>query len=184
VPGFSNVRRFHAADGQAPSWLATYDLTPGTLDSPAYKALAENATAREKSVMSSLGTLDRRVYELLNTAGAAWAPGDPDPAAPPPVLLAVGLSVPPSLDADLAAWYADEHIPMLLAVPGWGAIRRYRLTEGTAPTYLALHDVASLAVFDEPSYQAAVTTPWRNRIMDSAIAVERRVFSLYRAFGG
>jgi hypothetical protein len=183
VPGISNARRFRAADGRVPTWLATYDLAPGTLDSPEYKALAENASAREKSIMSSLGTLDRRVYEVLDTAGAAWAPGDPDPAGPPPVLLAVGLSVPPSLDADLAAWYADEHIPMLLAVPGWGSIRRYRLTEGTAPTYLALHDLASLAVFDDPAYQAAVTTPWRNRIMDSATAVERRVFSLYRAWG-
>jgi hypothetical protein len=184
VPGFSNARRFQAADGEVPSWLATYDLAPGTLDSPDYKALAVNASAREKSIMSSLGTLDRRVYELLSNSGAAWAPGAPDPGGPPPVLLAVGLSVPPSLEADLAAWYADEHIPMLLAVPGWRSIRRYRLTEGTAPMYLALHDVASLAVFDEPAYHAAVTTPWRSRIMESATAVERRVLSLYRAFGG
>jgi hypothetical protein len=183
VPGFSDVRRFQAADGEVPSWLATYDLAPGTLASPEYKALAENASAREKSIMSSLGILDRRVYELLSTAGAAWAPGAPDPGGPPPALLAVGLSVPPAVEADLAAWYADEHIPMLLAVPGWGRIRRYRLTEGTAPAYLALHELASLAVFDDPAYRAAVTTPWRNRIVDSATARERRVFSLYRAFG-
>ena len=183
VPGFSNVRRFQAADGEVPSWLATYDLAPGTLASPEYKALAENASAREKSIMSSLGILDRRVYEPLSTAGAAWAPGAPDPGGSPPAVLAVGLSVPPAVEADLAAWYADEHIPMLLAVPGWGRIRRYRLTEGNAPAYLALHEIASLAVFDDPAYRAAVTTPWRNRIVDSATARERRVFSLYRAFG-
>jgi hypothetical protein len=183
VPGFSNVRRFQAADGEVPSWLATYDLAPGTLASPEYKALAENASAREKSIMSSLGILDRRVYEPLSTAGAAWAPGAPDPGGPPPAVLAVGLSVPPAVEADLAAWYADEHIPMLLAVPGWGRIRRYRLTEGNAPAYLALHEIASLAVFDDPAYRAAVTTPWRNRIVDAATARERRVFSLYRAFG-
>jgi len=183
VPGFSNVRRFQAADGEVPSWLATYDLAPGTLESPEYKALAETASVREKSIMSSLGTLDRRVYELLSTSGAAWAPGAADPGGPPPAVLAVGLSVPPAVEADLAAWYADEHIPMLLAVPGWGRIRRYRLTEGNAPAYLALHEIASLAVFDDPAYRAAVTTPWRNRIVDSATTRERRVFSLYKAFG-
>ena len=175
VPGFSNVCRFRAADGQAPSWLATYDIAPGTLDSPEYKALAESASAREKSIMS-IATLDRRVYELLSDS----APGA---SGAPPVVLAVSLSVPPSLEGDLAAWYADEHIPMLLAVPGWRRIRRYRLTAGTAPVYLALHDVASMAVFDDPAYLASVTTPWRNRIVGASIARERRVFTLYKAFG-
>lgn len=94
-----------------------------------------------------------------------------------------GESVPPALDGDLAAWYADEHIPMLLAVPGWRRIRRYRLTAGTAPSYLALHDLASTAVLDEPAYHDAVTTPWRDRIVESAIGRERRLFTLYKAFG-
>jgi hypothetical protein len=177
VPGFSNVRRFRAADDQAPSWLATYEIAPGVLDGPEYKALAETAPAREKSFMS-LATLDRRVYSLLSDSADGTTLGEA-----PAVVLAVSLSVPPALEADLAAWYADEHIPMLLAVPGWRRVRRYRLTSGTAPSYLALHDLASLAVFDEPAYQAAVTTPWRNRIVGSATEQERRVFGLHKAFG-
>lgn len=175
VPGFSNVCRFQAADGQVPSWLATYDIAPGTLDSPEYKALADSASAREKSIMST-ATLDRRVYEPLSDSA-------PDAAGAPPVVLAVSVSVPPPLESDLAAWYADEHIPMLLAVPGWRRIRRYRLTAGTAPEYLALHDLASLAAFDDPAYQAAVSTPWRNRVVESSTAWERRVFSRHKAFG-
>jgi len=177
VPGFSHVRRFRAADGEVPSWLATYDIAPGTLDSPGYLALAGLASAREKSIMSSLATLERRVYEPLSDS----SPGGDSAAAP--VVLAVSLSVPPPAEADLAAWYDDEHIPMLLAVPGWRRIRRYRLTAGTAPSYLALHDVASMAVFDDPAYLAAVSTPWRNRIMAASTGVERRVFRLYKAFG-
>lgn len=177
VPGFSGVCRFRAADDRAPSWLATYEVAPGVLDGPEYKALAGSASAREKSIMSSLGTLDRRVYEPLSDS----APDAGD--APPPVVVVVELSVPPPLEADLAAWYAGEHIPMLLAVPGWRRVRRYRLTEGTAPSYLALHDVASTAVLDEPAYREAVTTPWRNRIIQAATARERRVFSLHKAFG-
>lgn len=176
VPGFSDVRRFRAADDQVPSWLATYEVAAGVLDGPEYKALAGSASAREKSIMASLATLDRRVYEPLSDSA-------PDAGGAPPAVLAVSLSVPPSLEADLAAWYADEHIPMLLAVPGWRRVRRYRLTEGTAPAYLALHEVASTAVFGEPAYRAAVSTPWRNRIIAAATAQERRVFRLHRAFG-
>jgi len=177
VPGISAGYRFRALDGQAPPWLAYYEMKCGVLDSPEYKALWAAASAREKTIMSSLGTLDRRVYELISDSGS------PDSSAAPAVVLAVSLSVPPTMEDDLAAWYADEHIPMLLAVPGWQRIRRYRLTAGTAPAYLSLHSLASPAVFDEPGYRAAVSTPWQKRIVDAAIGRERRVFGLHKSFG-
>ena len=177
VPGISAGYRFRALDGQVPPWLAYYEMKSGVLDSPEYKALWAAASAREKTIMSSLGTLDRRVYELISDSGS------PDSSAAPAVVLAVSLSVPPTMEDDLAAWYADEHIPMLLAVPGWQRIRRYRLTAGTAPAYLSLHSLASPAVFDEPGYRAAVSTPWQKRIVDAAIGRERRVFGLHKSFG-
>src|SRR5258708_7356664 len=83
----------------------------------------------------------------------------------------------------LAAWYTEEPIRMLLAVPGWRRARGYRLTSGTAPAYLSLHELASAAVFEEPAYRAAVSTPWMKRIVDSAIERERRVFGLHKSFG-
>ena len=70
-----------------------------------------------------MATLDRRVYQLISDD---WAPGgddEPDGLAGPPVVLAVSLSVPPSAEADLAAWYAGEHIPALLKVLSEGAPR-------------------------------------------------------------
>jgi hypothetical protein len=127
--------------------------------------------------MTSLATLDRRVFEPLSDSGAVeWAEG----AAP--VVLAVSMSVPPSAESDLAAWYAEEHIPMLLAVPGWRRVRRYVLTGGTGPRYLSLHEVSSKAVFLDPAYLAAASTHWRNRIVDVAIAVEKRTFALHKSF--
>ncbi len=72
---------------------------------------------------------------------------------------------------------------MLLAVPGWQRIRRYRLTAGTAPAWLSLHDVASADVLDTPEYKAAASTPWRNRIVDSALALEKRTFGFHKSFG-
>jgi hypothetical protein len=177
VPGISAGYRFLALDDQEPPWLAYYEIKPGVLESPEYKALAASASAREKSMMSRLATLDRRVYELLSDDGSVTD-------GPPAVVLAVSLSVPSGREDDLAAWYAEEHTPMLLAVPGWRRVRRFRLTGGTAPAFLALHEVESAAVFDEDSYRAAVSTPWMKRVVDSAIGRERRLFGLHRSFGG
>src|ERR1700722_3761902 len=55
TPGFGAVARYRATDGVKPDWLATYEIKPGTLDTPAYKALWENASEREKRVLCSVG---------------------------------------------------------------------------------------------------------------------------------
>ena len=164
-----------------PDWLATYEIKPGTLETPAYKALWENASEREKRIMSSVSTLDRRVYSLLSDC---WAAGvDSVDAGPAPVVMAVSMSVPPAAEAELADHYEQEHFPLLLAVPGWRRARRYVLTAGTAPKFLSLHEVDSEAVFDEPGYKAALCTPWRNRITAVATGREKRVLALHKSFG-
>ena len=184
TPGFGAVARYRAADGLKPDWLATYLVKPGTLDTPAYKALWENASEREKRIMSSLSTLDRRVYSLLSDS---WADGagavDAVDAGPAPVVMVVSMSVPPAAEAELADHYEQEHFPLLLAVPGWRRARRYVLTSGTGPKFLSLHEVDSEAVFDEPGYKAALSTPWRSRITAAATGREKRVFALHKSFG-
>jgi hypothetical protein len=179
TPGFGAVARFRATDGLKPEWLATYEIKPGTLETPAYKALWENASEREKGIMAAVGALDRRVYSLLSDT---WADGYSEASGAAPVVLAVSMSVPPEAVADMEAYYEQEHYPMLLAVPGWRRARRFALTAGTAPKYLSLHEVESEAVFDEPGYQAAISTPWRNRIVESAIGREKRIFGLHKSF--
>ena len=174
VDGFGAINRFRAADGLTPEWLATYDFKPGTLDSAAYKALRETQSAREKSIMAA-STIERRVYAPISDSGAT--------GSAPPVLLAVSLSVPESAVADMEAWYAEEHIPMLLAVPGWRRVRRYVLASGDGPKYLSLNEIDSQAAFDQPEYEAATSTPWRKRVTETATGRERRVFDLHRAFG-
>jgi hypothetical protein len=179
TPGFGPVTRFRALDGLKPDWLATYEIKPGTLDTPEYQAVWANASPREKRLMSSVSTLDRRVYSLLSDS---WADGVAAASGPPPVVMAVSMSVPPAVEPDLAAYYEQEHYPLLLAVPGWRRARRYVLTSGTGPKYLSLHEIDSAAAFDEPGYKTATSTPWRNRIVGSAIGRERRVFGLHKSF--
>jgi hypothetical protein len=180
VPGIRGGRRYRALDDQKPPWLALYDLEgPDVIDSPSYKALASVVSDRDKAINAGLATVDRRVYEELSSDGS---PGTGDPA---PVLLAVALSVPADAEQDLAAWYTEEHIPMLLAVPGWRRIRRFRLTRalnGSAPDFLSLHELASPQVLEEPGYRAAISTPWRDRVVASALRRERRVFGFRNSF--
>ena len=173
LDGFGAVARYLAADGLSPEWLATYEVAPGTLDGAAYRAVWENASAREKSIMAA-ATVDRRLYSPISDSG--------DTGSAPPVLMAVSMSVPASGLADMEAWYVEEHIPMLLAVPGWRRSRRYRLASGDGSTYLSLHEIDSLAAFDSAEYKAAVSTPWRDRIVGSVIGREKRVFELHKSF--
>jgi hypothetical protein len=174
LDGFGAVSRFRATDSLTPEWLATYEVAPGTLDGAAYKSVWENASAREKSIMSA-AMIDRRLYSPISDSGAT--------GEAPPVLMAVSMSVPAEAVADMEAWYVEEHIPMLLAVPGWRRSRRYVLASGDRPKYLSLHEIDSQAAFDEPAYKAAVSTPWRDRIVASAIGREKRVFELHKSFG-
>ncbi|MGD0555783.1 MAG: hypothetical protein ABSA93_12465 [Streptosporangiaceae bacterium] len=173
VPGIRNALRYGALDDLKPPWLALYDLdSPEVIDSAEYKALGPRASDRDKSVGARLATLDRRVYEQISLDGSVN-----DPA---PVILAVAMSVPTEATDDLDAWYTDEHIPMLLGVPGWLRIRRFRLTRGLdapSPDFLAVHELAGPEVLTEPGYRAAISTPWRDRVVASALSRERRVFS-------
>ena len=181
VPGLVGACRYQAVDDLTPRWLALYELdSPAVLDSAEYKAVVEGGSDRDKFIMSHLGTLDRRIYTQLSDDGLG---GD----GPAPVILAVANSVSLETVDDMTAWYEQEHIPMLLAVPGWRRIRRYRLTgpaplDGPGAGFLSLHELAGLAMLDEPGYRAAVSTPWRDRIVSGALRRERRVLGFRSSF--
>jgi hypothetical protein len=182
VPGLVRACRYEAVDDLTPRWLALYELdSPGVLDSAEYKAVVEGGSDRDKFIMSHLATLDRRIYTQLSEDGVAGSEG------PAPVILAVANSVPSETVDDMTAWYEQEHIPMLLAVPGWRRIRRYRLIgpsglDGPGVGFLSLHELAGPSVLSEPGYRAAVSTPWRDRIVSGALSRERRVLSFRNTF--
>jgi hypothetical protein len=175
LPGVHSAHRHRAADGREPTWLAWYDLDLAVLDDPRYRALRDRRSARETAVMSRLVALDRRVYELLDEHG----PPPPGPA----VLVATSLSVRAGAEPDLHRWYLEEHIPLLHRVPGWHRTRRYRLIDGAAPAFLALHEISGTGLFDTGAYRAAIDTPWRDQITRLVTARERRVFAGARNAG-
>jgi len=172
VPGIRAGHRYRALDGTRPSWLAWYELELAALRSPEYDVVRRRSP-RERSVVSRLATLDRRVYALTDEWGGA--------AGPAPVVVAVALSG----DADaLDEWYRAEHAPLLLRVPGWRRIRRYRRVEGAGPDLLAFHEITGTEAFDHPGYRHATSTPWRERVMATVTARERRVFGYHNTAGG
>jgi hypothetical protein len=80
----------------------------------------------------------------------------------------------------------DEHIPRLVEVPGWRRIRRFRLVRAMhapGPGFLSVHEAAGPEVLEEPGYQSATSTLWRDRVVASALRRERRVSSLRNAIG-
>lgn len=180
VPGLLGACRYEALDDLTPRWLALYELdTPAVLDSAEYKAVVEGGSDRDKFIMSHLSTLDRRIYTQLSDDGLGVG-------GPAPVILAVANWVPLETVDDMTAWYEQEHIPMLLAVPGWRRIRRFRLTDppplGDGLGFLSLHELAGPAVLEQPGYRAAVSTPWRDRIVSGALRRERRVLGFRNSF--
>jgi hypothetical protein len=86
-------------------------------------------------------------------------------------VLAVPFAVPDAASlADLDAYYEEEHSPMLLEVPGWLRIRRWRLeplTSGAPYNRLAFHDLATPETFSGPQVRATTRTAWYARLVQS-----------------
>jgi hypothetical protein len=182
VPGVHAGHRFRAADGEVPGWLAVYLLRLAALESPEYAAV-RGRSPYEQTVVERLATLDRRVYARIADGGGDGADFGADFGAGPapaavPLLLTVGLTS--TAPAQLDAWYAEEHVPLLRAVPGWLRTTRYRLLEGAGPDRLAVHELAGPDVFDTAEYRRAVSTPRRAAVLRTVTQRERRLFTHHR----
>jgi len=72
----------------------------------------------------------------------------------------------PAREADWHVWYLDHVTRLIRDVPGFRATQRFRAITATPSPWLALHDVASPAVFESAVYKAsggpASTGEWQN----------------------
>src|SRR5712692_4245715 len=82
----------------------------------------------------------------------------------------------PDRAAEWHAWYL-AHIRVLLTVPGFCASQRFKAIVATPSPYLALHEVASTALFDSEAYRArggpestgewrSLQTNWHRNLLD------------------
>jgi hypothetical protein len=74
---------------------------------------------------------------------------------------------PPAMEEEFHDWYDNEHVPERAAIPGFETARRFVCVAGW-PRYVAIYDLHSMAVLDEPGY-AAVSgerfSPWTKRVL-------------------
>jgi hypothetical protein len=86
-------------------------------------------------------------------------------AGPAPCLFLVTSCVPPSEADEFDAWYDGEHAPLLLRIPGWRTVERYRVDRSTDEvTHVALHYIDDPALLEHPERAAAGRTGWTLRL--------------------
>lgn len=112
---------------------------------------------------AAVRSVERYVCEPLGERRAAHAPPDVLEAR---ILYAVFFPAPLEREAELNAWYDEEHMDMLLKNQYWAMCRRFRIRGAAAPgfTHLALHYLTDLRALESPERDAARDTPWRNRL--------------------
>lgn len=80
----------------------------------------------------------------------------------------VQMDIPAALEAEFNRIYDEDHIPLILKVPGVRAARRYRLEKSTKegmPHYLAVYELDSAAVLETPAWLEAIDLgEWKPKI--------------------
>ncbi len=129
-------------------------------------------------MVARLPRFEQRRYEQLEVPEVARAPRESEAA----LLMAVWWTPQADQDRDFQGWYNEEHIGMLMAVPGWLCIRRYRWSKAPGPAYVALHYLESEKALSGPEHAAAGATPWRARSAGLRVQHERRTYQLRQRF--
>lgn len=183
LPFIETGDRYKAADEQKPQWSAVYDVSDlSWLDKRIYTRLREERSLREKAVMATFESLDRKIYSLYSTRGESRGPA--------PVTASMSMRVSEADLEDFDKWYEEEHIDMITKVPGWLRTRRFRMVigglQGMPPAgqveCLAVHDFSSKAGLASPEMKAASDTPWRNKVVSKIHSRELRVWSHHLTF--
>lgn len=100
-------------------------------------------------------------------------------------LMTAWTHVAPEREEEFNAWYDTEHLPEIVALPGFVQARRYVCAEAT-PKYLAWYDAVDETAEPGPHLRnyAANQSPWWRRINDFLTQRERMNFRLMRDVGG
>lgn len=156
IPGFGSAVRYEAIDGE-PRYLACYFLDDmAALETPAYDRLKREPGERTARMLGAVGGFTRYLCDERLDTGAVEEPSG--------ALFAVAFAAPDEHHAAFDGWYEEEHVPLLMRVPGWLRVRRYAVRPGSAGppwTHIALHELRGTDALDRPERAAARETPRR-----------------------
>lgn len=161
VRGVLTAERWTAADGRSIS-IATYDLESlAVLETPAYRAISgENLSPWSKRITA-------KAKRICRFEAEQYAPGSHAAPAGAGGLLLYAMNVDPAAERDFNAWYDEEHIPRLAAVPGCLAARRFRIARAASEgrqRYLALYHLTDAEICASATWREAAVTPWTLRM--------------------
>jgi len=77
---------------------------------------------------------------------------------------------------DFNAWYRDEHLPGLAAVPGTVRAARHSVVEGAGPRSHACYDLAERSAFNSPEWLAVRGTAWSSRVRPHFFNTRRTMY--------
>lgn len=114
------------------------------------------------------GAHARVLHATLDLAGASAG-------ADAPWHYIVETDVVPEAEADLNAWYDQEHLPGLASVPGTVRAQRFECRD-EGPRYLACYDLQTRETFGSPPWLAVRATDWSSRVRPSFRNTRRTMF--------
>lgn len=159
IPGFSGAARYALGD-TGRDFLAVYFIDDlAALETPGYQALKTDPSERTERMLGSVSGFTRYIAEEISDTGPV--------ASEPLTLFVVAFAVPDEDVPEFEDWYEGEHVPLLMRVPGWRRVRRYRVRPGAVGrpwTHLALHEIDDPSVLDAPEREAARRTPKRDAL--------------------
>lgn len=164
IDGFAGAIRY-SLEGGDDDFLAVYFIDAlAALETPEYRALKDDPSPRTALMLNSVSGFTRYIAEEISDTGHV----DPEGSR---ALFVVAFAV-PDVDVDeFEEWYEGEHVGLLMRVPGWRRVRRYRVTPGSAGhpwTHLALHELDSPAALNAPEREAARNTARRDALASRA----------------
>lgn len=158
IPGILTGSRWLGVDNPRIS-IAFYDLdTIEVLRSAPYLAVSLSNASPWSVRISGLSK------RLMRAEAVQVNPGDALSPEGAGALLLNAMNVTPEADADFNAWYDQEHLPALAAVPGTLSARRFRCPDGNSHRYFALYHLTGPEVATSEAWKKAANTPWSDRV--------------------
>ncbi|WP_406385148.1 hypothetical protein [Streptomyces sp. NBC_01618] len=176
LPGIEGARRYsNVKPGETAQFAVRYDVSDtAVFDSAEFKELRTNPSEESRRVIKNTVDFDRFVGEEIITQGNTWHPIDVT------ISYVVTFTVPEDYWNEFEAWYATEHLPIMLQEPLWAGCQIYRCIKSDrgsgAPgnqardswTHVAFHSLRSQDAMKSPARERARATPWRERLSQNA----------------
>jgi hypothetical protein len=163
APGFRSAQRYRADDSR--NYLAVYEMgSPDALRTPEYSVIKNQPSETTRSMLGAVSGFTR----YIGTEIGSVASTDQGEMLNAPTLYAVFFAVPTERQADFDAWYATDHVPILMEETRWLGVRRFEIVDGAPENFnrMALHYLADKSALESDARRKARATPWRAKLAE------------------